>query len=296
MTFEPKGTIPALVTPLTEKEEINEPALRRLIDHVIKGGAHGIFVVGTTGEFYGLSPDEKQRCFEIAVDETKGRVPVYAGTGAITTRDVIALNRRAEAAGVDAVSVLTPMFISPSQDELTKHFEIIAHETSLPVVLYNNKPRTGVTIDASTVERLATIPNVVGVKDSSGDFTLTSEYIRRTKANNFHVLAGRDTLIHACLCYGGSGAIASCGNVAPALVAEIYDKYVAGDIAGSLAAQYRLAPLRLAFGLGSFPTVIKESLSLLGIEAGPCLAPIRPMSDEEKSELKRILIEIGVLA
>jgi 4-hydroxy-tetrahydrodipicolinate synthase len=295
MAFEPKGIIPAMITPLNEKGEVNEKALRKLVNYLIEGGSHGLFVVGTTGEFYGLTMEEKRRCFEITMDETAGRVPVYAGTGAITTREVIALNKIAEEAKVDAVSVLTPLFISPNQEELYLHFKTVAEETSLPILLYNNLPKTGVTITPATVERLADVPNIAGVKDSSGDFTLTGEYIRRTRDKDFHVLAGRDTLIHACLCYGGSGSIAACANVAPRLVADIYDKYVAGDIAGSLEAQFRLAPLRLAFTLGSFPTVIKESLELLGIEAGPCMGPIGPMTADEKSQLKKVLTDIGVL-
>ena len=295
MVFEPKGIIPAMITPLNEKGEVNEKALRKLVNYLIEGGSHGLFVAGTTGEFYGLTFEEKRRCFEITMDETAGRVPVYAGTGAITTREVITLNRIAEEAKVDAVSVLTPMFISPNQEELYLHFKTVAEETNLPILLYNNLPKTGVTITPATVERLADVPNIAGVKDSSGDFTLTGEYIRRTREKDFHVLAGRDTLIHACLCYGGSGSIAACANVAPRLVADIYDKYVAGDVAGSLEAQFQLAPLRLAFTLGSFPTVIKESLELLGIEAGPCMGPIGPMTADEKSQLKKVLTEVGVL-
>jgi 4-hydroxy-tetrahydrodipicolinate synthase len=295
MSFEAKGIIPAMITPLTKDEKINEKALRKLINFLIEGGVHAIFPVGTTGEFYGLSPEEKREIFEISLDETAGRVPVYGGTGGITTKECIQLTRIAEEVGLDAVSVLTPMFISPTQKELIDHYRKIAAETSLPILLYNNLPKTGVTIAPATVEELAEVENIAGVKDSSGDFTLTAEYIRRTRGRTFSVVAGRDTLIHACLCYGGSGAIAACANVAPRLVADIYDKYVAGDVAGSLEAQFTLAPLRLAFTLGSFPTVIKESLELLGIEAGPCMGPIGPMSAEEKAQLKRILSDMGVL-
>ncbi len=295
MMFEPRGIIPAMITPLNDDETVNEKALRKLVNFLIDGGSHALFPVGTTGEFYGLSFEEKRRIVEVTVDETNGRVPVYMGTGAITTKEVIALNRIAEECRVDAVSVLTPMFISVTQDELYEHYRVIASETSLPVLLYNNLPKTGITIKPETVERLADIENIVAVKDSSGDFTLTSEYIRRTKDKDFLVLAGRDTLIHACLCYGGAGSIAACANVAPRLVADIYDRYVQGDIAGSLEAQLTLAPLRLAFTLGSFPTVIKESLELLGIEAGPCMSPVGKMTDEEKAQLKSVLTSIGVV-
>jgi 4-hydroxy-tetrahydrodipicolinate synthase len=284
-----------MVTPLTGAGKLNKEAYRQFIDYLIDGGSHGVFVSGTTGEFYGLSAAEKQEMFEIAVDSAGGRVPVYAGTGGITTKECILLTQIAEKCGVAAVSILTPMFISPSQQELYQHYREIAGATKVPILLYNNLPKTGVTITPETVERLADIDNIVGVKDSSGDFTLTSEYIRRTRDKDFSVLSGRDTLIHACLCYGGSGSIAACANIAPRICADIYDKYMSGDIAGSLEAQFAISPLRLAFTLGSFPTVIKEGLKLLGIDAGPCMGPVGPMSDEQRQELKGILQKMGLV-
>jgi len=295
MTFVPKGIIPAMVTPLTSDGKVNKKGLWRLIDFLIDGGSHGLFVVGTTGEFYGLSPEKKKELFEITVDQTKGRVPVYAGTGAITTRETILLTRYAGEAKVDAASVLTPMFISPTQNELIQHYTAIADSTGLPVLFYNNPPKTGVNLTAGTVAKVADVPNIVGINDSSGDFTLTGEYIRLTRGKDSHVLLGRDTLIHAGFCYGGKGSIAACANVAPRLVADIYDKYMAGDIKGSLEAQFKLAPLRIAFTLGTFPAVIKEGLELLGIDAGSCMAPVGPMSAEERQPLKKILVNMGLL-
>ena len=296
MSFVPKGIIPAMVTPLTKDGKVHEKVLRRFIDYLIDGGSHGLFVVGTTGEFYGLSMEEKRDLFAITVDQTKGRVPVYAGTGAITTKETVLLTGCAEQAGVDAVSVLTPMFISPSQKELIDHYASIAHSTALPVLLYNNPPKTGVNLAAGTVEKLADIPNIVGIKDSSGEFTLSAEYIRLTKGKDFHVLMGRDTLIYAALCYGGTGSIAACANVAPRLVADIYDKFMAGDLSGALEAQFTLAPLRIAFNLGTFPAVIKESLILLGIDAGSCMLPVGTMSDDQRQTLRKILTDMGLLA
>jgi len=295
MGFELKGVLPAMITPLTKKGAVNEKALRKLIEFLIKGGVHGIFAIGTTGEFYCLSDEEYRMILEVTKDQVKGRVPVYAGANHITTRGCIRLAEIAEDVGVDALSVLTPMFISPNQDQLVKHYKTIAASTKLPIILYNNLPKTGVTITPATVAKLADVKNIVGIKDSTGDMTNTAEYIRLTKGKNFKVMIGRDTLIHACLCYGGAGAVAACANVAPRICADIYDKYVAGDLAGSLEAQFRLAPLRIAFSLGTFPTVIKESLELLGIEAGPCFDPVGPMSDSEKEQLKKILAEMGLL-
>jgi 4-hydroxy-tetrahydrodipicolinate synthase len=287
------GIIPAMVTPFDDKEELNEEALRRLVNHLIDGGVHGLFPTGSQGEFYALTPQEKVRVWEIVVDEAEGRVPVYAGTGAATTREVIALNRMAEEAGVDAVSVLTPFFISPTQDELYDHYTAIADATSLPVLLYNNPGRTGnLNLSADLIARLAKHPNIAGIKDSSGDLTLTIEYIRRTD-EDFTVLLGRDTLIYAGLLHGAKGSITATANVLPSVVVEIYDAFVEGDLARAYVAQQRLAPLRLAFGLGTFPVVVKEALAMVGIPAGPARAPVGAMTSDQREELRRVVQAMG---
>ncbi|HWR44549.1 4-hydroxy-tetrahydrodipicolinate synthase [Sporomusa sp.] len=294
--FLARGIIPAVITPLTPAGKFNESAMRKLINYLIDGGVHGLFVVGTTGEFYGLTPEEKREVFQVTMDETKGRVPVYAGTNGITTRETVMLTQLAEECKIDAVSVLTPMFITPNQGQLFGHFKTVAESTSLPVVLYNNPPKTGVNLAASTVAKLAEISNIISIKDSSGDLTLTAEYIRLTRdRDDFNVLVGRDTLIYGALCYGAAGSIASCANVAPRLCADIYDKFIAGDLKGSLEAQFTLAPLRIAFTIGTFPSVIKESLTMLGIEAGPCMDPVGPMTTEERESLRKVLIGMGLL-
>jgi 4-hydroxy-tetrahydrodipicolinate synthase len=294
--FKPKGIIPAVITPLTNDGKFNEKAMRKLLNYLIAGGVHGLFVVGTTGEFYGLTPEEKRDIFRVTMDETKGRVPVYAGTNGITTRETMMLTQIAEECKVDAVSVLTPMFVAPTQDQLIKHYQTIAENTSLPVVLYNNPAKTSVNLAPSTVAKLAEVPNIVGIKDSSGDMTVTAEYIRLTQyMDDFSVLMGRDTLIYGALCYGATGSIASCANVAPGLCVDIYEKFIAGDLKGSLRAQFTLAPLRIAFTLGTFPAVIKESLNLLGIEAGPCMEPAGPMTSDERAKLRKVLIDMGLL-
>src|SRR5512139_4115503 len=294
MNFQPKGVIPAMVTPVTAEGKINVEALRKLTNYLIQGGIHGLFPAGSQGEFYALTFEEKKRVIEVVVEETKGRVPVYAGTGAVTTREAVALTKMAEEAGVSAVSILTPFFIRPNEEELFEHYSAIAKATRLPVLLYNNPQRTGVNISAEFVTRASKIENIVGIKDSSGDVTLTSEYIRRT-GDQFSVLAGRDTLIYGTLCYGGKGAIAATSNVAPRVVVEIYEAFQAGDMKRSLKAQFHLAPLRLAFDLGTFPVVIKEALTLLGIDAGVGIPPVGGISPKAKGELKKILKDMELM-
>ncbi|HLB63968.1 MAG TPA: 4-hydroxy-tetrahydrodipicolinate synthase [Anaerolineales bacterium] len=290
----PFGIIPAMVTPLTADDAINERALRRLANHLIDGGCHALFAIGSQGEFWAFSAEEKQRVWEIVVAEARGRVPVYAGTAAVTTREAIALTRLAEKAGADAVSVLTPYFISPNDNELFDHYKAIAESTTLPVLLYSNPARTGVRLSTSLVARLAEVPNIVGIKDSTGDLELAAEYIR-TAPEKFSVLMGRDTLIYAGLLYGAKGAIAATANVKPRLVADIYDKFLAGDLEGARRAQRALAPLRLAFSWGTFPVVIKEALDLMGMEGGPSRSPVGPLTGEQRERLKGVLVDMGVV-
>lgn len=294
--FKPYGIIPPIITPFTEDGQFNEPVFRQMVNHLIEQGVHGVFPLGTTGEFYAFSDDEVRRILTVCKEEVAGRVPVYAGANHITTRGTIRLVKIAEEVGVDAVSVLTPMFVSQTQAEVYEFYKAVAQSTSLPVIIYNNKPKTNVTVTPETVAKLAEIPNIVGVKDSTGDFTNTEEYIRLTRGNDhFHVLLGRDTLIHAGLCYGASGAIASCANVAPRIAADIYDKYMAGDIKGSLEAQFTLAPLRIACNMGTFPAVIKEGLVMQGIPVGKCLEPIAELTPAEKDKLRAVLTQMGLI-
>src|SRR6202011_978321 len=217
--------------------------------HLINAGVHGVFVLGTNSEFYAMDDNEKQQVIATAVEHVRGRVPVWAGTGAETTREAIRLTRMAEKEGVQGVSIITPYFVSPSQQEIFDHYRRIAETTPLPVVLYNN-PSTcgGVKIDVDTVARLAEIPNILGVKDSSGDLTNTNEYMR-VVPDRFSVLQGRDTLIYQAMIFGARGAVPATATIAPRLVVDIYEAAVRGDHAAAKAAQLRLNPIRLGLML-----------------------------------------------
>jgi len=293
--LEVKGVVPPLITPLDENEKLDEGGLRRLINYVMKGGVHGIFVIGSTGEFYGLSFEDKKKIVEIAMEEVNGRIPVYVGASAITTRDCIRLAEMAKSYEAAAITVLTPMFITPNEKELYDHFAAIAKAVDIPNVIYNNPERTGVNMSAGLVEQLADIDNIVAAKDTSGDMTLTSEYIRRTKDKNFSIMAGRDTMILATLAYGGTGCVAGTANVVPKLVVEIYDKFIAGDMQGALDAQFRLSLFRNAYSMGSFPVVPKDALNILGVNVGHPIRPIQHMTEENQEKLRKILVQIGVI-
>jgi 4-hydroxy-tetrahydrodipicolinate synthase len=289
-----RGIIPPVATPMQANEDLDLPRLRWFIDHLIAAGVHGIFVLGTNSEFYAMDEDEKQRVIATAVEHVRGRVPVYAGTGAECTREAVRLTRMAEREKVQGVSVITPYFILPSQQEIYDHYRRIAENTSLPVVLYNN-PGTcgGVKIDVDTVARLAEIPNILGMKDSSGDLQNTVECIRAVP-ERFSVLMGRDTLIHAAMIFGAKGAVPATGNIAPRLLVEIYETFVRGEREASKAAQLKLNPIRMSLTLGTAPGGVKAALNLLGLPIGPCRSPVAPLS-ADKLQKMRAALEAGGL-
>ncbi len=304
--YQPYGIIPPIITPFQDDGTINYDSLAKMSVHLVDNGVHGLFPFGTTGEFYAVSDEEFIKALKVVKEAVAGKTNRYgkpiqllAGCSHITTRGVVHLIKLVEqVGGYDGVSVLTPMFISQTQDELYAHFKTIADSTQLPVIMYNNKPKTNVHITPETVARLAhDCPNIIGIKDSTGDMTNCEEYLRMTMdcRDKFQVIMGRDTLIYAALHYGAAGAVASCANVAPRVVADIYDKFIDGDWKGALEAQYRLAPLRIACGMGTFPEVIKEGLTLQGIPVGKCLEPIGELTAAEKEKLRKVLIDMGLI-
>lgn len=265
-----KGVIVPILTPIDENELVDEKKLRDQVDYVIDGGVDGILAFGSNGEFYMVDDDEMERTLEIIISQTNKRVPVYFGIGAIKTRKCIQLAKMAKEKGVDGISVLQPMFLKPTEDELYSHFESIAKAVSeVPMLLYNNPGRTGYTMSGSLVEKLArNVDNIVGMKDSSGDMTQTAEFIRRTMDIDFKVFGGKDTLLYASLCHGAVGGVCTTANFMPELITSIYDKYIAGDIEGALKQQYILNPVRLSMDKASFPVATKDMANMRGRDVG----------------------------
>ena len=290
-----KGIVAAMVTPFHDDESVDEDALRAVTRYLIEQGIHGLFPGGSQGEFFSLSFDERCRVLEVTLDEAQGKAFVVAHVGAITTREAVALARHAESVGADAATAMTPFFLKPSQDELYQYFADLASSVSIPVMAYNNPGRTGVDLPPATVARIAhDVPNFIGIKDSSGDLTQLAEYIRLCP-ETFHAFIGRDSLIYGALMYGAAGAVAATANVVPALAVAIYDAVMAGEYDRAKELQRRLAPVRMAFGLGTFPIVVKEAMGMLGLPVGPARAPVGPMSAEARVRLREALKLAGVL-
>lgn len=273
-----KGVIVPILTPIDAEENIDEKKLREQVDYVIEGGVLGILAFGSNGEFYVIEEDEMERGLTIMVDQVAGRVPVYFGIGAISTKKCCRLAKMAVANGAAGISVLQPMFLKPTESELYLHFKTIAKSVpETPMLLYNNPGRVNYTLSANLVDRLAhEVENIVGMKDTSGDITQTSEFIRRTRDVNFKVFGGKDTLLYASLCHGAVGGVCTAANFMPELITDVYNKFVAGDLKGSLEAQFKLNPVRLSMDGASFPVAAKDMANLRGREIGLPYAPNLP--------------------
>ena len=289
--IEIKGIIPPIITPMDEEEAINEKELMSQVNRLIECGMHGIFALGTNGEGYILSVEEKERVIESVIKACAGRVPVYAGTGCVSTKDTIRLSKRAEEVGADVLSVITPWFAAASQEELYLHYKKVAESVGLPIVLYNIPARTGNSLAPATVARLADIDNIVGVKDSSGNFDNMLRYIELTKEKNFSVLSGNDSLILWNLLAGGTGGIAGCANVFPENMAAVYECFQAGDLEGARRAQDNIRPFRNLFAYGNPNTVVKKAVELLGYPVGKCRSPFDYISPEGVESMKQVLAE-----
>lgn len=293
-----KGVIVPIITVIDENECIDDVGMRAQVDYVIEGGVSGILAFGSNGEFYAMEEAEMERGLKIMVDQAAGRVPVYFGIGAISSKKCCRLAQMAVRAGADGISILQPMFLKPTYAELLLHFKTIAESVpNTPVLLYNNPGRVGYTLPADLVEELArTVPNLVGMKDTSGDMTQTAEFIRRTRDVGFKVFGGKDTLLYASLCHGAVGGVCTAANFMPELITDIYNKFVSGDLAGSLEAQFKLNPVRLAMDPASFPVATKDMAALRGQKVGlPYLPSLPTPEGKVKDNFRKTMTEAGLL-
>jgi len=287
-----KGVIVPILTPMNEDETINELELRNQVNRQIDNGIHGIFPFGTNGEGYILSDAEKEHVLSVVVDEVKGRVPVYAGTGCISTKDTIRMSLMGKSVGADVLSIITPSFAAASQNELYDHYAAVAKAVDMPIVLYNIPARAGNAIAPATVGKLSKIDNIVGAKDSSGNFDNMLQYIEQTRGRkDFAVLSGNDSLILWNLLAGGKGGIAGCANIYPKNMASVYDLFVTGDLEGARKAQDAIRSFRNCFKFGNPNTIVKAAVALLGYSVGKCRAPFNQVSEDGVAAIKKVLEE-----
>lgn len=281
-----KGIIAAMVTSMHDDESLNMEEIKNQVNRQIAAGVDGVFCLGTNGEAYILSEDEKLRIIETVVKAADGRVPVYAGTGMPGTADTIRLSKKAKELGADVLSVISPYFAAISQDEIYNHYAELASAVDLPIVMYNMPARTGNNIAPDTVARLSKVDGIVGVKDSSGNFDNMKQYIELTDPETFSVLSGNDALILWNLLAGGSGGITAVANIYPEVMVSIYQYFQQGDLEAAKKAQDSIRPIRNCFKFGNPNTVTKTAARIAGNPVGPCRRPFCSLSDAAIAKIR----------
>jgi len=258
-----KGSFVALITPFANGS-VDEDAFQSFVDWQIKQGTHGLVPCGTTGESPTLSHAEHERVVDMCIEVAKGRVPVVAGAGSNATEEAISLTRHAKAAGADAVLQVMPYYNKPNQEGLYQHFKAIHDAVEIPILIYNIPPRSIVDMSVETMARLAALPNIVGVKDATGDAIRPIE-TRIACGPDFCQMSGEDPAVIALLAQGGHGCISVTANVAPRQCADMHESWMGGDHDAALAMQERLMPLHRALFVEPSPGPVKFAASLLGL-------------------------------
>lgn len=286
------GLTVALVTPF-HNGEIDERALRKLVDFHVENGTSCISPVGTTGESPTLSHDEHERVIALVCEQAAGRIKVMAGTGSNSTAEAIRLTRAARAAGADGALVVAPYYNKPMQEGFFRHYAALAEAVDLPIVLYNIPGRTAKNIEPDTICRLGEIPNIVAVKESTGSMDQASQIITGSALT---LLSGDDSLTLPLLALGGSGVVSVVGNIVPRDVQQLISSWNAGRIADAQAQHARLFPLcRDMLGLATNPIPIKAAMQLLSRDTGEVRLPLTPLDEPGMAKLRATLVAYGLL-
>jgi 4-hydroxy-tetrahydrodipicolinate synthase len=290
--FEGCGT--ALVTPFRKDQSLDEAALRRLVRRQVDAGIDFLVPCGTTGESPTLTRHEHLRVIAITLEEARGQVPVLGGAGGYNTREVIELAHELESLGVAGILSVTPYYNKPTQEGLYQHYKAIASETGLPIVIYSVQARTGVNVEPATLARLAAIPNIVGVKEASGNIAQMAAVIHQVPAD-FIVLSGDDAVTLPLIALGGRGIISVVSNEIPAEMARLAHLCLAGDFAGGRALQRRYLPLMEVNFIESNPIPVKAALGLMGLLEPVYRLPMVPPSPDHLARIESVLQAAGLL-
>jgi len=289
-----RGAIVAIVTPFQKNGQIDEKALRELIEFQIANGTDGIIPCGTTGESPTLSHEEHDRVIEITIDAVKKRVPVIAGTGSNSTTEALRLTRHAYEVGADGALIVCPYYNRPSQEGLYQHYKKIAEEVQIPIIPYNIPGRAGVNMNPETVARLAKIKNIVGIKEASGSIKQMSDVITLC-GDDFAVLSGDDLFSLPLMAMGGKGIISVVSNVAPADMAALVDAVDAKDYSRAKALHHKMSPLIEAMFIETNPVPVKAALSLMKKIEYEVRLPLCKMSDSNFEKLRKAMAAYGLI-
>lgn len=289
-----KGSMTALVTPF-RNGAVDMKSFDELLERQIESGTHAVVVCGTTGESPVLSPEEHNTIVERCIAVVKGRIPVIAGTGSNCTARTVEMTRHAKDAGADAALIVAPYYNKPTQEGLYAHYRTVAEAVAIPVILYNIPGRSIVDIKNETMMRLAKVPNIVGVKDATGDLSRPKQVLETIGAD-FIQLSGEDATVIDFLAAGGHGCISVTSNIAPDMCAQMHNAWMEGKKEEARAINDKLMPLHKALFCETSPAPVKYGLSRLGLCADEVRLPLVPASPAARKEMDRALIKTGVCA
>ena len=288
-----KGAITALITPFKDGK-LDEEGYQSFIEWQISQGIHGVVPCGTTGESPTLSHVEHNRVIELCIEAVAGRVPVIAGSGSNSTEEAIMMASHAKIVGADAILVVTPYYNKPSQEGMYQHFKAIHDAVEIPIIIYNIPGRSVVDLQDDTIARLAKLPNVVGIKDATGDLSRVSK-LRMKVSSDFCQLSGEDGTALAFNAQGGVGCISVTANIAPKLCASLHDTWFKGDVKKALAIHDKLMPLHLAMFCETSPGPVKYAASLLGYCRPELRLPLVEPTDASKAYIRTVMESLGIL-
>ncbi|MGD0021469.1 MAG: 4-hydroxy-tetrahydrodipicolinate synthase [Smithellaceae bacterium] len=287
-----------IITPFKDDLSVDEAGLRTLVNYYIEEvGCDGLVPCGTTGESPTLDHQEHARVIQIVIKETRGRVPVMAGTGSNSTKEAIEMTKHAEGSGASASLQVCPYYNRPTQDGLMKHFEAIAKATKLPLFIYNIPSRTGRLIETKTMIALSKIDNIIGMKDACGDMMITMDIMRATRVSKkkFYVLSGEDALTFPMLTLGGDGGILAVAHIIGREYREMINLYRAGKINEAREIHFKTLPVVRALFIETNPVPVKEALTMMGLPAGKLRLPLVGLRPENREVLRDTLLQFGIL-
>ncbi|NLB00073.1 MAG: 4-hydroxy-tetrahydrodipicolinate synthase [Methanomicrobiales archaeon] len=289
-----EGILPAIITPFyrDSRSSLDIEGLQSNIEFLLQRGVHGIVPCGSTGESATLTFEEHELVIGKTVEVVNGRVPVLAGTGSNNTEEAVRLTRSAKDAGADGALVISPYYNKPNRSGLVKHFTKLA-DLDLPIILYNVPGRTGQNLQPDLVAELAKHPNIVGIKEASGDISQITRIIEMTQDEEFNVISGDDAMTLPVLAMGGAGVISVTANVDPGRMVGMYEAYQAGDLTRARVLHYELAPLMRAMFIDTNPIPVKRAVGLLGMAAGPVRLPLDDLDEGKTEQLRKVLVNHG---
>lgn len=288
-----RGSIVALVTPMLD-DNIDEERLRELVEFHIQSGTHAIVAAGTTGEAGTLTHDEKKRVIKIVIEQAKERIPVIAGTAANATKECIELTQSAMSFGAHAVLIMTPAYIKPTQEGLYQHYRQVAQAAAIPIILYNVPSRTACDLLPETVARLASISNIIGIKEATGQMTRLQQLLRQCDGQ-LDVYSGDDLTAAQWMLAGAKGVISVAANVAPLLIAKMCDVAIDGDKAACLRLHEQLVPLYEALFLESNPIPVKWAVSKMGLMNNEIRMPLTLLSKVHHDAVEQSLRALNLI-